>query len=174
MGESKDIVKYLYQSYSLFVPPNEALQFASAIVTPILKPLYSVLAPLQAGQYNKKKTKKLIQKEVESAPVVIYTYKLSPFCTEALAVLDNIGIDYKEVSLGLEWLPGMMSEDGAAKRAMLGSLTGQTSLPHIFVGGNSIGGLFSGNPGLIPALETGSFTRMLKDANPPMTRTMRL
>ena len=147
MGESKEIIKYLYQTYALFVPPNEALQLVSTFVMPLLKPFFAILAPLQAGEYDKGQIRQEIEEELQSSPVVIYTYKLSPFCIEALDVLKNIGIDYKEVSLGFEWVPGLIAKGGAAKRAELGRMTGQTSLPHIFVGGQSIGGLFSGKPG---------------------------
>ena len=174
MSESKDIVRYLYQTYALFVPPSEALQLASKFVIPLLKPFFAIIAPLQAGEYDQEKMRKEIEEELQSSPVVIYTYKLSPFCTEALDVLKNIGIDFKEISLGMEWLPGLIAENGAAKRAELGRMTGQTSLPHIFVGGQSIGGLFSGKPGLIPSLEKGSFTRMVKESSPPLTRTLNL
>lgn len=174
MGESKEIIKYLYQTYALFVPPNEALQLVSTFVMPLLKPFFAILAPLQAGEYDKGQIRQEIEEELQSSPVVIYTYKLSPFCIEALDVLKNIGIDYKEVSLGFEWVPGLIAKGGAAKRAELGRMTGQTSLPHIFVGGQSIGGLFSGKPGLIPSLEKGSFTRMLKESSPPLTRTLNL
>ena len=174
MAESADIIDYLYENYALFTPPDELLEMASAVVTPLLKPFYSILAPIQAGSYDKDFYLKTIQDEISSSPVVIYTYKLSPFCTEATSVLDGLGVEYKEISLGLEWVPGLIDEGGAEKRATLGSMTGQTSLPHIFVGGKSVGGLFSGNPGLIPAVENGSFTRMLKDVSPAMTRTLRV
>jgi hypothetical protein len=68
------------------------------------------------------------------------------------------------VSLGKEWIPGLMAPGGAATRAELGKMTGQTSLPHVFVGGKSVGGLYSGTPGLVPALDAGELTPMLKKA----------
>lgn len=43
-------------------------------------------------------------------------------------------------------------------------MTGQSSLPHVFVGGESVGGLFSGTPGLIPALESGVLPAMIAQA----------
>jgi len=90
------------------------------------------------------------------------TYEYSPFCSEATALLENCGIKFKEISLGLEWIPGLIREP--AKRAALLEITGQSSLPHIFVGGTSIGGLFSGSPGLVPALEQGKLTKLIDDA----------
>jgi hypothetical protein len=46
-------------------------------------------------------------------------------------------------------------------------MTGQSSLPHIFVGGKPIGGLFSGEPGLIPALREGKFLEWVQEAISP-------
>ena len=68
------------------------------------------------------------------------------------------------MELGKEWLPGLLPADGAAVRAELGAMTGQTSMPHIFIGGKSIGGLATGTPGLKPLLATGSLQQTLKDA----------
>jgi hypothetical protein len=71
-------------------------------------------------------------------------------------------VTYKEISLGSEWIPGLISEP--AKRAALGEMTGQTSLPHVFIGGESIGGLFSGAPGLVPSLEEGALLTKIETA----------
>ena len=90
------------------------------------------------------------------------TYTLSPFCTEATALLDSAGISYKEVSLGTEWIPGLI--DDPLKRAALLEITGSSSLPSTFVGGSSIGGLFSGTPGLLASLESGELKPMVESA----------
>uniref|UniRef100_A0A7S4K7U7 GST N-terminal domain-containing protein n=1 Tax=Odontella aurita TaxID=265563 RepID=A0A7S4K7U7_9STRA len=172
MFESADIIEYLYKTYALWTPPNEILESVSAIVTPLLKPIYKVLAPLQAGSngedtkaYNADiaNTKAAIEKEISSSRVVVYTYSLSPFCTEATNLLKTLDIEYKEISLGKEWIPGLI--DDPIKRAALGEMTGQTSLPHVFVGGKSIGGIFSGSPGLVPALEQGILMKLINDAD---------
>ncbi|KAL3791663.1 hypothetical protein HJC23_003920 [Cyclotella cryptica] len=171
LAESADIISYLYKTYGLWTPPNELLQSISGVVTPLLAPLYRVIAPLQAGSYRENEfeykseiaeAKATIYDEILANPVVVYTYEYSPFCSEATALLENCGIQFKEISLGLEWIPGLISEP--AKRAALLEITGQSSLPHIFVGGTSIGGLFSGSPGLVPALEQGKLKQLIEDA----------
>lgn len=81
-------------------------------------------------------------------------------------MLDNIGVRYKKVSLGREWIPGLI--DNPAKRAALLEITGQSSLPNVFIGGTSIGGLYSGKPGIIPALEKGIFMDLVEDAKRSM------
>lgn len=168
ISESEDIIKYLYKNYAQYTPPTELLGQVSANIMPILKPLFQTLAPLQAGSssddtknYENEllSAKEEIQKEIESDNVVVYTYSLSPFCTEALAVLDNLDVQYKEISLGAEWVPFLINEGGAQKRMALLEMTGQSSLPHIFVNSQSIGGLFEG---LIPALENGKFLSLTK------------
>lgn len=70
------------------------------------------------------------------------------------------------MSLGKEWIPGLIKDP--AKRAALLEITGQSSLPNIFIGGTSIGGLFSGSPGLVPALERGQLMKMIDDAKKSM------
>lgn len=168
MNESKDIVEYLYKEYANWTPPNEILQAISSLITPVLKPVYKILAPLQAGEeYNSEKVRAQIGKDIQSSPVVVYTYTLSPFCTEAVDVLNRLGISHREISLGKEWVPLLVDEGGSETRAELGALTGQTSLPNIFVGGESIGGLFSGNPGLIPSLESDDFLKRVEQASLP-------
>eukprot|EP00578_Thalassiosira_sp_NH16_P019437 CAMPEP_0181084390 /NCGR_PEP_ID=MMETSP1071-20121207/4667_1 /TAXON_ID=35127 /ORGANISM="Thalassiosira sp., Strain NH16" /LENGTH=388 /DNA_ID=CAMNT_0023166115 /DNA_START=170 /DNA_END=1336 /DNA_ORIENTATION=- len=171
MAESRDIAEYLYSKYALWTPPNELLRSLSNIITPLLAPLYKVIAPLQAGSYRENEfeytsdiaeAKAEIYDAISSRPVVIYTYEYSPFCSEAVALLKSTGINYKEVSLGQEWIPGLIKEP--AKRAALLDMTGQSSLPNVFVGGTSIGGLYSGNPGLVPALERGELMTMVEEA----------
>lgn len=173
MAESADIVKYLYKTYALWTPPNELLQLVSNSLLPLFKPLFSALTPIQAGSRREvhseyeveiSNAKKAINKEVSQAPVVVYTYDLSPFSSETKELLDNLDIPYTDISLGKEWFPFLIAEGGSAKRAALLEMTGQSSLPHVFIGGKSIGGLFDGNPGLVPALEQGLLLGMIDEA----------
>ncbi len=160
MKESTDIIRYLYKTYALWTPPYELLRLVSDFVLPLVSPVFQALAPLQAQWSSSDETQvdddleramSQVEQEIEHNPVVVYTYKLSPFALEAKALLENLGIEFKEISLGLEWIPGLLAEPH--KRAAILKLTGQSSLPHIFIGGKSIGGLFSWTPGLVPALE---------------------
>ena len=79
-----------------------------------------------------------------------------------MALLRSAGIAHVEISNGREWLPGLLA--APAKRVALLELTGQSSLPHVFVGGESVGGLFTGTPGLVPALEAGTLKGMAEEA----------
>ena len=159
MKESKDIILYLYKEYANWTPPNEILQFISNnIMEPLISPLFSKLA-LPEESNDMESIRSQMKKDISSAPVVVYTYQLSPFCSECTTLLNRLDIPYKEISLGLEWIPGLIKHP--EMRVLLGLDYGQTSLPHVFVNGKSIGGLFSGNPGLVPSLEDGSFMRLV-------------
>ena len=132
----------------------------------LLKPIFAAEAKLQALGYDEEEIRAKISEDVKSAPVVVYTYGLSPFCTEATKLLDSLGAQYKEIQLAPEWF--LMLGESAAKRAELGAMYGRalaapgkarvsfseallhppptlgTSMPHIFIGGESIGGLMEG------------------------------
>jgi glutaredoxin len=182
MAESRDIIQYLYDNYALWTPPSEILEWLSDNVVSLVKPIYKILAPLQAGastttssssndknindeyQRNLAAAITSIQNEVSSNTVVVYTYDLSPFSYETKALLDSLKVEYAEISLGKEWIPGLISPDGAIKRAALLEMTGQSSLPHIFIGGQPVGGLFSGQPGLVPLLKEGRLWDKLTQA----------
>lgn len=178
MAESVDIIAYLYKTYALWTPANEQLQWISQTVLPIFKPLFSWQTKQQAGvhggqdgtdttadQARLQKAKADIEATIAAHPIVIYTYEWSPFSGQATALLDNLDIPYHEQSLGREWLPGLINSDGgAATRAALLDMTGQSSLPHVFIGGETIGGLYSGTPGLVPGLEQGILLDMIDAA----------
>merc|ERR1712118_190949 len=51
----------------------------------------------------------------------------------AKQLLEEQGAKVKAIELGPEWLPGLLSAEGAAIRAELGAMTGQTSMPHVFI-----------------------------------------
>mmetsp|Transcript_130012 Transcript_130012/g.324015 ORF Transcript_130012/g.324015 Transcript_130012/m.324015 type:complete len:219 (+) Transcript_130012:87-743(+) len=131
---------------------SEPLRLASGGMS-LLKPVFAAEAQLQAGSYDQEEIRALIQEEANSAPVVLYTYSLSPFSSEATRLLTEAGVEYKEIELAPEWF--LMLGEPAAKRAELGAMTGRTSLPHIFINGESIGGLYDGTPGLVALIESG-------------------
>jgi glutaredoxin-related protein len=160
---------------ALQAPPaaraDDLLEIAGNLAT-LLKPLYSLEAPLQAGNYDKSAVRAQIEDEISNHPVVVYSYTLSPFCTEAKTLLreavkaskPDSAQEIKVIELGDEWLPGMLPAEGAAIRAELGAMTGQTSMPHIFIGGKSIGGLATGTPGLKQLIKSGRLQQKLNDA----------
>lgn len=90
---------------------------------------------------------------------------LSPFSTECKSFLDGLGCKYEAVELGPEWF--LLGPKASAMREELAATTGQSSLPHVFIGGKSIGGLYSGNDegaGLASLQKSGELTPLLKKA----------
>lgn len=172
MFESADIVRYLYKEYAKWTPPNELLRWASDTIVSIAKPIFVLTTPLLAGSKNAEvnydkildEAKKDVMSTTKSVPVVVYTYDWSPFSSETVTLLDGLGVQYKQVSLGKEWIPGLINEGASLTRAALLDLTGQSSLPHVFINGESIGGLFSGTPGLVPLLEQGTLMSKIETA----------
>uniref|UniRef100_A0A7S1B4M5 GST N-terminal domain-containing protein n=2 Tax=Corethron hystrix TaxID=216773 RepID=A0A7S1B4M5_9STRA len=177
MAESADIVRYLYKTYGRYVPPNKLLGVISRfIMVPLGGPIFRATAPLQAGkslwgesedpsiyEADVAKAKEEILRETSADDIVIYTYKLSPFSSEATELLRNLEVPFKEISFGNEWIPGLLADGCAAKRAALLEMTGMSSLPHIFIRGKSIGGIYSGSPGLLKAVEKGTFMDMVAE-----------
>lgn len=166
LAASVDPVLHVFTPATL---TRAALGIASAAMG-LLKPAFAAEAKWQAQTLGGKEAQaaalKQLDESVASAPVVVYTYTLSPFSTEALALLDATGCEYKTVELGLEWF--LLDSVGSSIRALLLERYGMSSLPHIFIGGESVGGLYSGNaagaPGLVELKRRGELTGMLQAA----------
>ena len=134
--------------------PNAAINLAGQAM-PLLGPIFSLEADLQAlvtnlGSYDQDAIRDEIDTAINAAPVVIYTYSLSPFSTEALAVLESTGCRYENIELGAEWFA--LGPNGSAKRVELRKLFGQGSLPAVFIGGEYVGGLTTGGHGGLAGL----------------------
>mmetsp|Transcript_58117 Transcript_58117/g.142075 ORF Transcript_58117/g.142075 Transcript_58117/m.142075 type:complete len:263 (+) Transcript_58117:573-1361(+) len=117
---------------------------------------------------------------IQASPVVIFTYGLSPFSSQAVKLLQDVCIDVVEDGgqndtdldstltvdeIGLEWFL-LTDVESCAKRSALLEMTGQSSLPHIFIGGKHIGGLFTGpdGGGIASLQESGKLKGMIDQA----------
>lgn len=65
------------------------------------------------------------------AQVEIYTKSTCPYCIRAKRLLDQKGVDYREISVDL---------GGAERGEMIGRANGRTTVPQIFIDGAHIGG----------------------------------
>merc|ERR1712216_660527 len=135
----------------------------------LIKPLFVAEALLQALVLGKlfKVSKEDVIAEIEQKkaenPCVIYTYKLSPFSTEALALLDASGYEYTNIELGLEWFA--LGGRGSQTRVALAEMceNGASSLPKIFIGGKPLGGA-SGFSALADVVERGELDGRMQAA----------
>ena len=138
----------------------------------LLRPIFSLENRLQAkllgaDETDLKSARERIEEIVSENDVVVFTYSLSPFSGEALALLDSLGgVEYENYVLGPEWF--LLGREGSAMRCQLLEMTGQSSLPHVFIGGRHVGGLFSGTeeggPGIAALSESGELRTMIEDA----------
>ena len=131
----------------------------------LLKPIFALENKLQAKllgaeAYDFVEARRKIEETISNNHVVIYTYGLSPFSTTAISLLKDAGCsDFKQVELGQEWF--LLGKEASTMRAELLEMTGQSSLPHVFIGGKHVGGIFSGDPGLAALQESGKLQDML-------------
>ena len=144
---------------------NPAIKVAANGMS-LLKPIFAAEASLQSavlgaiGGVDKESVAAEIQALKKENKVLIYTYGLSPFSTEALALLDSTGYEYKNVKLGEEWF--LLGGEGSETRVALSKEleSGATSLPKIFIGGKCIGGYSE----LAALAESGELDSTLKSA----------
>ena len=89
---------------------------------------------------------------------------MSPFSSEAISVLKATGASIEIRELGAEWF--LLGPRQSVIRQELAEMTGQSSLPHIFIGGQHVGGLSTGpSGGLAGLVESGGLEAALKKAN---------
>jgi len=137
----------------------------------LLGPIFSWQANLQAELFGvsdaeRAAARATIEQTIASHGAVIYTYALSPFSSDAVELLEAVGAKVHVEQVGQEWF--LLGKEGSAIRSELLERTGQSSLPHAFIGGQHVGGLFSGPtaaaPGLAALLEAGELQERLKAA----------
>jgi glutaredoxin len=137
----------------------------------LLGPVFRLETELQAAAWGadaeeRRAARQAIEEAVAAHPVLVYSYALSPFSSEALAVLDAAGtssLTLRNIELGAEWFA--LDKRNSAIRAELLAMTGQSSLPHVFIDGKHVGGLFSGpdgaSPGLAALQESGELAELI-------------
>ena len=165
---------FLASAFLLAIPSCSALsgEVASRNPSPVikamangmtlLKPVFGAEAKIQAavlgGNVDEDEVSQEIAAEVKSSPVVIYTYGLSPFSAEAIAILDATGCDYRAIEVGPEWF--LLDGKDSVKRVLLSDFVdnGATSLPKVFVKGQCIGGCAE----LAESVSSGKFDELVK------------
>ena len=127
----------------------------------LLKPIFSGEAKVQAAilgfNVDEQTVSDEIAEEVKSNPVLIYTYGLSPFSTEAIAILESKNCDFKTIEVGAEWF--LLGPINSVKRVLLSKCVenGATSLPKVFVNGQCLGGCAE----LAESVSSGEFDELL-------------
>jgi len=74
-----------------------------------------------------------LQKMINSNSVVIFSFSFCPYCKRAKAALKNANIAYKSYELD-------KMKNGEQIKQLLLEMTGQRTVPNIFINGKHIGG----------------------------------
>merc|ERR1719232_2450808 len=141
-----------YKCLAILIPctalsysPNPAISVAAKGMG-LLKPIFKLEAELKAaalgavGKIDKDDVIAEINDKKSKNKVLMYSYGLSPFSTEARNILENTGYEFEEVELGGEWF--LLGGRESVTRVALSEEEdgGATRLPKIFIGGECIGG----------------------------------
>jgi glutaredoxin 3 len=108
------------------------------------------------GSYDEEEVAAELEELIASAPVVVFAWSFSPFSKNARELLDTIGASYEAVEL--DRVPR-----GFALKKELSKLTGRSSVPNVFIKGESVGGCYDG-PGVVPLYRSGELQEKLRRA----------
>uniref|UniRef100_A0A7S0QRJ5 Glutaredoxin domain-containing protein n=1 Tax=Pyramimonas obovata TaxID=1411642 RepID=A0A7S0QRJ5_9CHLO len=94
-----------------------------------------------------------IQTNNTTNPVMVYSKSYCPFCDKTKKLFGSMGVTPKVIELD-------KIADGDKMQATLAKLTGQRTVPNVFVGGKHLGG----NDDTHSKHRTGELTKMLESA----------
>ncbi|KAG0000847.1 thioredoxin reductase [Entomortierella chlamydospora] len=97
----------------------------------------------------------LILAAIAENPVMIFSKSYCPYCTRVKALFDELKVVYKALELDLD-------EQGQAIQAALKELTGQSTVPNVYVNGTHVGGCDS----TIAANKSGKLKELLDSSAP--------
>jgi glutaredoxin 3 len=119
-------------------------------------------------------TKTKVQSIIDENPVAVFSKSYCPYCRAAKQLLSDSGAKFFAIELdqvGMYtiqgdgwfvrlwwWLTAVVLDDGSAIQSTLGEMTGQTTVPNIFIAKKHIGG----NSDL--QAKKGNLNSLLKDA----------
>lgn len=110
-----------------------------------------------AGTYDAGEAQATIMDAVRSNPCVMFTWDASPSCKKAVDAFGAMGdVDVTIVRLDDPWA------EGNPIRAELGKMTGKSSVPSVFIGGQYVGGYDAGVSDDAPGLVTMAFKGTLR------------
>ncbi|RYN42503.1 hypothetical protein AA0113_g11321 [Alternaria arborescens] len=78
-------------------------------------------------------TKTKVQSIIDENPVTVFSKSYCPYCRQAKQLLSDSGAKYFAIELD-------QVDDGSAIQSTLGEMTGQTTVPNIFIAQKHIGG----------------------------------
>jgi glutaredoxin 3 len=94
-----------------------------------------------------------LRQQIATTPVLVYSWLSCPYCTTAKQTFAKLGV--RPVVYELDNMP-----NGGTIKNHLKQLTGQSTVPNIFIGGKHVGG----NSDLQDGLRNGSVQTKLREA----------
>ena len=77
--------------------------------------------------------KSTLQQEIATEKIVVYSKSYCPYCIDAKALLNQGGVQFKAYELD-------QMDNGDAIQNSLQQISGQKTVPNIFIGGKHVGG----------------------------------
>eukprot|EP00242_Pyramimonas_sp_CCMP2087_P010420 CAMPEP_0198218856 /NCGR_PEP_ID=MMETSP1445-20131203/71497_1 /TAXON_ID=36898 /ORGANISM="Pyramimonas sp., Strain CCMP2087" /LENGTH=158 /DNA_ID=CAMNT_0043896079 /DNA_START=211 /DNA_END=687 /DNA_ORIENTATION=- len=121
-------------------------------------PVKRWVAEKSAGEYDAAAVSSKLADLLAGDDIVVFSATYCPFSLAAKRALAAEGVAFKVYETNT-------MEDGGPIVAELGKLTGRTSIPHIFIGGESVGGCNDGTPGIRPLIASGGLPAALAEAS---------
>ena len=113
------------------------------------------LAKAMAGNYDEAAVKANLERQIKMKPAILYGTTTCPFCAKAQEEITSMGAILSVYAFDEE-------EEGPAMKAELMKITGQSSVPQVFVGGEFIGGCNDGGiGGVVPLNGSGKLEEKL-------------
>jgi len=113
------------------------------------------IAKAMAGNYDAAEVKSGLERQIKQKPAIMYATSTCPFCAKAKKEITATGSILTVIDFDDE-------ENGNAMRAELMMITGQSSVPQVFIGGEFIGGCNDGGMGgVMPLKQSGKLEELL-------------
>ncbi|CAM6028835.1 unnamed protein product [Sphagnum compactum] len=90
---------------------------------------------------------------IQQNPLVVFSKSYCPYCRKVKELLKSLGANAKVIEVDQE-------KDGGELQAALGEISGQQTVPNVFIGGQHIGGCDA----TVAANNKGTLVPLLKDA----------
>ena len=136
-------------------PQVVATRVASGPTMDFFGDLKKGLTKMQAGSYDEAEVKARVERQIKMKPCIMFATSTCPFCETARKEMRAMGTVFTEIDFDEE-------DDGMAMKAELAGITGQTSVPQVFIGGQFVGGCNDGGMGgVVPLKKSGKLEEML-------------
>eukprot|EP00904_Undaria_pinnatifida_P003592 jgi/Undpi1/13233/HiC_scaffold_8.g02895.m1 len=117
------------------------------------------IARAGAGPYDKEAVQKTVSDYTSGSKVVVFSWTKCPFCKKVKGLVEDLVEDQSQY----EFVELDKRDDGNAIRYELSQMTGRTSVPQIWIGGEYVGGCNDG-PGIFTLMDKGELSPMLEEA----------